>query len=68
MFRPYLACWPRELAKWCMCALVLLAPGSFVVLPVLWLVRQFRYSRGMPAGKLDATPAIRESIARQGAQ
>ena len=32
---------PRELWKYCAYALILLAPGSFVVLPVLWLVRQF---------------------------
>jgi hypothetical protein len=25
--------------KWCAYALVLLAPGSFVVLPALWLAR-----------------------------
>ena len=30
---------PRELTKWCAYALLLLAPGSFLVLPVLWLVR-----------------------------
>jgi len=29
----------REIAKWCAYALVLLAPGSFVFLPVMWLVR-----------------------------
>ena len=26
-------------AKWCAYALLLLAPGSFIVLPVVWLVR-----------------------------
>lgn len=40
MFRPLIATSPRERAKWCAYALVLLAPGSFVVLPVLWLVRR----------------------------
>ena len=30
---------PQELKKWCAYALVLLAPGSFVILPVFWLVR-----------------------------
>ena len=25
--------------KWCAYALVLLAPGSFIVLPMLWLAR-----------------------------
>ena len=29
----------RDLAKYCAFALVLLAPGSFVVLPVLWAAR-----------------------------
>jgi hypothetical protein len=28
-----------ELRKWCAYALVLAVPGSFVVLPVFWLVR-----------------------------
>lgn len=32
---------PRELARWSAYTLVLLAPGSFIVLPVLWLVRRF---------------------------
>jgi len=45
MFRTRTASRPREIAKWCVYALVLLAPGSFVVLPVLWLIRAFRYSR-----------------------
>lgn len=39
MFRPLMALSLREVTKWCAYALVLLAPGSFVVLPVLWLVR-----------------------------
>jgi len=30
---------PRELTRWCGYALVLLTPGSFVVVPVLWLAR-----------------------------
>ena len=42
MFRPLIASTPRELAKWLTYALVLLAPGSFVVLPVLWLLRSYR--------------------------
>ena len=29
------------LAKWLACALILLAPGSFVVLPLMWLARQW---------------------------
>ena len=32
---------PREIAKWCSYAIVLLAPGSFVVLPLLWLARHW---------------------------
>ena len=32
----------QQLGKWCVYGLLLLAPGSFLVLPVLWLVRQFR--------------------------
>jgi hypothetical protein len=30
----------RSLAKWCGCALVLLLPGSFVVLALLWILRR----------------------------
>jgi hypothetical protein len=41
MFRRPIAPSPRELWKWCAYALILLAPGSFVVLPLLWLARQF---------------------------
>ena len=40
MFRPLTPPFPRELAKWCAYALLLLAPGSFFVLPLLWLVRR----------------------------
>jgi len=32
---------PRALGKWCAYALILLAPGSFVVLPVIGLIRFF---------------------------
>ncbi len=39
MFRRLKPPSPPELRKWGACALVLLVPGSFVVLPVLWLVR-----------------------------
>jgi hypothetical protein len=41
MFNRLIASLPRDLGKWCGCALVLLAPGSFVILPLLWLIRQF---------------------------
>lgn len=30
---------PTQFGKWCAYALVLLAPGSFVILAVFWLVR-----------------------------
>jgi hypothetical protein len=33
---------PRELAKWCLYILVLLAPGSSAVFIILWLVRLSR--------------------------
>jgi len=29
----------HKLGRWCAYALLLVAPGSFVVLPALWLVR-----------------------------
>jgi hypothetical protein len=29
----------QKLGKCCACALLLIAPGSFIVLPALWLVR-----------------------------
>src|SRR5262245_43891923 len=35
----------RAIAKWCACALLLLAPGSFVVLPLLWVARQWSARR-----------------------
>jgi hypothetical protein len=31
----------RQVAKWCGCVLVLLTPGTFVIIPVLWLIRRF---------------------------
>ena len=39
MLRRVLGWSPQELKKGCVYALVLLAPGSFVILPVFWLVR-----------------------------
>ena len=46
-------------AKWCLIALVLLAPGALFVLPILWLARRYRTRRGAPpaAGQLQAEPA-----------
>ena len=35
-----------QLGKWCACALLLLAPGSFLVLPILWIVRRWRLTSG----------------------
>ena len=32
---------PRPYGKWCAFILILLTPGSFVVLPVVWLIRYF---------------------------
>jgi hypothetical protein len=43
MFRPLASQSPLELRKWCAYALLLLAPGSFVVLPALWLVRHLAF-------------------------
>jgi hypothetical protein len=31
-----------RLGKWCACVLLLLAPGSFVILPIVWLARRWR--------------------------
>ena len=31
----------RQAGKWCACVLVLLTPGTFVIIPVLWLIRRF---------------------------
>ena len=43
---------PREITKWCGYILLLLAPGSFVILPVLWLVRQASLkARGVAPGE-----------------
>jgi len=39
----------RGIAKWCACALILLAPGTFVVLPVLWFARYWAARRGAPS-------------------
>jgi hypothetical protein len=42
MFRGLKAPRPRALAKWALYTLALLAPGSFAVLIILWLVRLSR--------------------------
>jgi hypothetical protein len=41
MFRSLPSLSPLELRKWATYALLLLAPGSFVLLPAYWLVRRF---------------------------
>jgi len=41
MYRRLIAPSPREFWKYCGYALFLLAPGSLVVLPLLWLLRLF---------------------------
>ena len=40
MFRSLAAASPLELRKWGTYALILLAPGSFVLLPAYWLFRR----------------------------
>ena len=40
MFRSSLAS-SRAVAKWCGVGLILLAPGSFLILPLFWLIRHF---------------------------
>jgi len=37
---------PREMAKWYAYAIVLMAPGSFVVLPLVWLARHWASRNG----------------------
>jgi hypothetical protein len=39
VFNSLMAIPPREWAKWCAYALVLLTPGSFVIVPLFCLVR-----------------------------
>ena len=42
MYTHFLASSPPESVKWCAYALVLLLPGSFVVVPALWLIKLWR--------------------------
>jgi len=59
-----------ELRKWCVYALVLLAPGSLVILPVVWCVRRLLYAdhairggSGLPnAKRLRASPPSRARV------
>lgn len=39
--RRFSGCTARSCARWCACALVMLAPGTFVIIPALWLLRRF---------------------------
>jgi hypothetical protein len=39
MLRQPISASPRDFGKWCAYAVALLAPGSFVVLPAIWLYR-----------------------------
>ena len=48
MYNRLMAISPPELRKWCAYALILLVPGSFVVIPVLWLVRLMRVEPPAP--------------------
>jgi hypothetical protein len=48
----------REMAKWCACVLILLAPGSFVIVPLLWLARQWT-ARGTVLAKSPENRAAR---------
>jgi len=52
----------RGIAKWCACALLLLAPGSFVVLPVLWFARYWAGRRGAPSNALERGSAGVSSV------
>lgn len=53
---------PRALAKWCTCALVLLLPSSFIVLPLLWLTRHWALRSARP--EILAAGVIRPKLAR----
>lgn len=61
MFSALSATAPREWAKWCVCAVLLLAPGSFIVLPMLWIGRQLAARVLRPA----ATACVPVRRARQ---
>lgn len=47
----------RALAKWSACAFVLLAPGSFVILPLLWLARLWAARHAGSAAALERRSA-----------
>jgi len=56
MFRFLTSASPLELRKWGTYALLLLAPGSFVLLPAYWLLR--RLAVRTQAAKLNACPPL----------
>lgn len=35
---------PRALVKWCACTLLLLLPGSLLVLPLLWFFQRWAFT------------------------
>lgn len=41
MFRRLSAAIPPNAARWAACVLVLLVPGSFIALPIAWLVSRY---------------------------
>jgi hypothetical protein len=45
MFRSLAAASPLDVRKWGIYALILLAPGSFVLLPAYWLLRRLAVTR-----------------------
>jgi hypothetical protein len=67
MFPRLTASSPRELWKWCAYALILLAPGSFVVLAVLWLVRLFGIQASL-GGFGRPVPRVIEAVGENAAQ
>ena len=52
MFRSIKSAPASEWAKWCACALILLAPGSFVIVPLAWLARQWA-ARGLARARIS---------------
>jgi len=46
MIRLLIASTPRNTVHWCACALLVIAPGSFLVLPAIWLARKLGAARG----------------------
>ena len=47
----------RAIAKWCACALILLAPGSFVIVPLVWLARRWATRGAAPAPAVERRSA-----------